>query len=53
MVLFWGGCDTLKGVQSSVEKTGCIFLDIFGHLQWLKGYSSFIDFIKNQSIGVA
>ena len=44
MVLFFGGCDTLKGVLGAVEKA---------HLRHLKGYSGFTDLTKNQSIGVA
>ena len=49
MVPFLGGCDTLKGVLGAVGKK----LHFSAHLQHLKGYSGFTDFIKNQSIGVA
>ena len=48
-----GGCDRLKGVLWAVEKTETEKLDFSAHLQWLKGYSAFTDFIKNQSIGVS
>ena len=48
-----GGCDTLKGVSWAVEKTETEKLDFLAHLQRLKGYLAFTDFIKNQSIGVS
>ena len=51
MVPFLGGCDALKGVPWAVEKTETEKLDFSAHLQRLKGYSAFTDFIKNQSIG--
>ena len=57
--IFWGGgvthlsCDTLKLVPWAVEKTETEKLHFSAHLQCLKGYSAFTDFIKNQSIGVA
>ena len=50
MVPFLGGCERLKG---AVEKTKTEKLHFSAHLQWLKGYSAFTDFIKNQSIGAA
>ena len=53
MVPFLGGCDELKGLSWAVEKTETEKLDFSAHLRRLKGYSAFIDFIKNQSIGVS
>ena len=53
MVPFLGGCDTLKGVLWAVKKTETEKLDFSAHLQRVKGYSAFTDFIKNQSIGVS
>ena len=54
MVPFWGwGCDKLKGVPWTIEKTETQKLDFLAHLRRLKGYSAFTDFIKNQSIGAA
>ena len=53
MVPFLGGCDTLKLVPWAVKKTETEKLHFSAHLQWLKEYSSFTDFIKNQSIGAA
>ena len=53
MVLFLGGCDGLKGVSWAVKKTETEKLNFWAHLRWLKGYSAFTDFIKNQSIGVS
>ena len=53
MVPFLGGCNALKGVSWAVKKTETEKLDFLAHLQWLKGYSAFTDFIKNQSIGAA
>ena len=53
MVPFLGGCDTLKGVPWAVEKTETEKLHFSAHLRRLKGYSTFTDFIKNQSIGVS
>ena len=53
MVPFLRGCDALKGVLSAVKKNETEKLDFSAHLQWLKGYSAFTDFIKNQSIGAA
>ena len=45
---FWGGgCDALKGVPWAVEKTETEKLHFSAHLQQLKGYSAFTDFIKN------
>ena len=52
MVPFLGGCDGLKGVLWAVEKTETEKLHFSAHLRWLKGYSAFTDFIKDQSIGV-
>ena len=51
--IFGGGCNTLKGVLWAVKKTETEKLDFLAHLRWLKGYSAFTDFIKNQSIGVS
>ena len=53
MVLFLGGCDTLKGVPWAIRKTKTEKLHFLAHLRRLKGYSVFTDFIKNQSIGVS
>ena len=53
MVPFLRGCDALKGVPWVVKKTETEKLDFSAHLRWLKGYSAFTDFIKNQSIGVS
>ena len=53
MVPFLGGCDALKGVPWAVKKNETEKLDFLAHLQRLKGYSAFTDFIKNQSIGAA
>ena len=53
MVQFLGGCNRLKGVPWVVEKNETEKLDFWAHLRWLKGYSAFTDFIKNQSIGAA
>ena len=53
MVPFLGGCDALKGVPWAVKKTETENLDFLAHLQRLKGYSAFTDFIKNESIGVS
>ena len=53
MVPFFWGCNTLKGVPWAVKKTETEKLDFSAHLQRLKGYLAFADFIKNQSIGVA
>ena len=53
MVPFLGGCDALKGVSWAVENNETEKLDFLAHLQRLKGYSAFTDFIKNQSIGVS
>ena len=53
MVPFLGGCDALKGVPWAVKKTETEKLDFSAHLRWLKEYSAFTDFIKNQSIGVS
>ena len=53
MVPFLGGCDTLKGVLWAVKKNEIEKLDFSAHLRWLKGYSAFTDFIKNQSIGAS
>ena len=53
MVPFLGGCNGLKGVSWAIEKTETEKLDFSAHLQRLKGYSAFTDFIKNQSIGVS
>ena len=47
------GCDALKGVSWAIEKTETEKLNFSAHLRWLKGYSAFTDFIKNQSIGAA
>ena len=51
--IFGGGANGLKGVPWAVEKTETEKLDFLAHLRWLKGYSAFTDFIKNQSIGAA
>ena len=48
-----GGCNTLKGVSWAVEKNETEKLHFSAHLQRLKGYLEFTDFIKNQSIGVS
>ena len=53
MVPILGGCDALKGVSWAIEKTETEKLDFSAHLRWLKRYSAFTDFIKNQSIGAA
>ena len=53
MVLFWGGCDVLKGVLWAIEKTETEKLHFLAHLRQLKGYSASTDFIKNQSVGAA
>ena len=53
MVPFLGRCDALKGVLWAVKKTETEKLDFLAHLRWLRGYSAFTDFIKNQSIGVS
>ena len=53
MVPFLGGYDGLKGVSWAVEKNETEKLDFSAHLRWLKGYSAFTDFIKNQSISAA
>ena len=53
MVPFLGGCNGLKGVPWAIKKTETEKLDFSAHLRRLKGYSAFIDFIKNQSIGVS
>ena len=49
--IFGGGCDALKGVLWAVEKNETEKLHFLAHLQRLKGYLAFTDFIKNQSIG--
>ena len=49
----FGECYALKGVSWAVEKTETEKLDFSAHLQQLKGYLAFTDFIKNQSIGAA
>ena len=49
--IWGGGCDALKGVFWTIEKTETEKLDFSAHLRWLKGYLAFTDFIKNQSIG--
>ena len=51
--IFGGGCDALKGVPWAVEKNETEKLHFSAHLRWLKGYSTFTDLIKNQSIGAA
>ena len=53
MVPFLGGCNALKGVPWAIEKNETEKLDFSAHLRWLKGYSAFTDFIKNQSIGIS
>ena len=53
MVPFLGGCNALKGVPWAVGKNETEKLDFSAHLQRLKGYLAFTDFIKNQSIGAA
>ena len=53
MVPFLGGCDALKGVSWAVDKNETEKLDFSAHLRWLKEYSAFTDFMKNQSIGAA
>ena len=53
MVPFLGGCDGLKGVLWAIKKTETEKLDFSAHLQRLKGYLAFTDFIKNLSIGVS
>ena len=53
MVPFFRGCDTLKGVPWAVKKTETEKLHFWEHLRRLKGYLTFTDFIKNQSIGAA
>ena len=53
MVPFLGGCDKLKGVPWAVKKNETEKLHFSAHLQSLKGYSAFTNFIKNQSIGAA
>ena len=53
MVPFLGGCDRLKGVPWAIEKNETEKLHFSAHLQRLKGYLVFTDFIKNQSIGVS
>ena len=53
MVPFLGGCNTLKEVPWAVEQNETEKLHFSAHLRWLKGYSAFTDFIKNQSIGAA
>ena len=53
MVPFLGGCNTLKGVTCTIKKTETEKLHFSAHLRWLKMYSAFTNFIKNQSIGVA
>ena len=50
MVPFLGECDALKGVPWAVEKTETEKLAFLAHLQRLKGYSTFTDFIKNQGV---
>ena len=47
--IFWGGCDTLKGVPGAIQKK----LHFSAHLRCLKGYLGFTHLTKNQSIGVA
>ena len=49
----FGGCDALKGVSWASKKLKLEKLHFSAHLRWLKGYSAFTDFIKNQSIGAA
>ena len=53
MVPFLGGCNALKGVLWAIEKNETEKLHFSAHLQWLKGYLAFTDFIKNQSIGAS
>ena len=53
MVPFLRGCDKLKGVSWTIEKTETQKLDFSAHLRRLKGYLAFTDFIENQSIGVS
>ena len=52
-ILGGGGCVThLRGSFRLLKKTETEKLHFSGHLWWLKGYSAFTDFIKNQSIDV-
>ena len=54
MVPFLGGDAThLRGSHGPSKKLETEKLHFSGHLQPLKGYSAFTDFIKNQSIDVA
>ena len=43
----------LRGSRGPSKKNETEKLHFSAHLQWLKGYSAFTDFIKNQSIGVS
>ena len=43
----------LRGSHGPSKKNETEKLDFLAHLQQLKGYSAFTDFIKNQSIGAA
>ena len=54
MVPFWGGGGVmhLRGSRGPSKKQ-TEKLHFLAHLQQLKGYSAFTDFIKNQSIGVS
>ena len=50
--IFGGGVMHLRGSRG-LSKKQTEKLDFSAHLRWLKGYSAFTDFIKNQSIGVS
>ena len=50
--IFGGGVMHLRG-SCGPSKKQTEKLDFSAHLRWLKGYSAFTDFIKNQSIGVS
>ena len=49
----FGGVRHTKGVPWAVEKNETEKLHFSAHLRWLKWYSAFTDFIRNQSIGVS
>ena len=51
--IFLGGVTHLRGSRGPSKKLKTEKLDFLAHLRWLKGYSAFTDFIKNQSIGAA
>ena len=43
----------LRGSRGLSKKMKLKNWNFSAHLRWLKGYSAFTDFIKNQSIGAA